>query len=447
MTTSGPALPVVVVAGLGPAGPDLVPPATLAAVAQIPHRYLRTARHPAAIVAGDCASFDDRYDAAATFDEVYDGIVSDLVTAARLHGRVCYLVPGSPWVLESTVGSLVDSGSVRVDVIPGTSFVELAWDRLGVDPFEKGVRLVDGHRFVTHAAAERGPLLVADCHNRRVLSDVKLAYAVHEPDRAVILHHLGLPDEVVAEVAWADLDRSVEADHLTSVWIPATGSELGRRAVELVELVKVLRERCPWDRAQTHRSLTRHLIEETYEVLEAIDALDAAPLDPVSAGSSAGEAELCEELGDLAFQVAIHSVIAAERGAFDLDDVLAGIHDKLVSRHPHVFAPTVDSAPAQDLAARWEAGKVAEKGRTSVMEGIPASLPALLFADKVRRKAASQGVAWGDLLDRAGIAAGSLERRLLDAVEAAAAGGADAEDLVRRAAHQAREAFDSTPGP
>ena len=150
-----------------------------------------------------------------------------------------------------------------------------------------------------------------------------------------------------------------------------------------------MRAECPWDREQTHASLTRHLLEETYEVLEAIDHLD------VDAGE--GFELLEEELGDLLFQVVFHSVLAAEEGQFTLADVARGIHDKLYERHPHVFDPSSDPTSIEQLSTDWERRKVTEKGRDSVMDGIPAALPALAYAAKVQKKAASQGVDWREL--------------------------------------------------
>ncbi len=147
------------------------------------------------------------------------------------------------------------------------------------------------------------------------------------------------------------------------------------------ELVRTLRERCPWDREQTHQTLTRHLVEETYETLDAI------------AGLPESYPHLEEELGDLLFQIVFHTTLAAEAGEFTLADVARGIHDKLVSRHPHVFG-SVEAHSTSAVVANWEQIKKAEKGRDSVMDGIPSSLPALLYAYKVGRKAAAVGFDW-----------------------------------------------------
>ena len=124
--------------------------------------------------------------------------------------------------------------------------------------------------------------------------------------------------------------------------------------------------RCPWDRSQSHGSLARHLLEETYEALDAIEAVAATEPDVAPEAMD----HLAEELGDLLFQVCFHAVLAAEEGRFTLADVARGVHDKLVARHPHVFGDVVADTP-EDVAAAWEARKLHEKGRSSVTEGIP----------------------------------------------------------------------------
>jgi tetrapyrrole methylase family protein/MazG family protein len=383
----------VVVVGLGPAGPDLVPEAALTALRAAAVVLLRTARHPAvAAVDVPFRSFDALYEQAADFDEVYAGIVEAVVTAATEAegGTVAYVVPGSPFVAERTVAMLRADARLEVTVVPGPSFLDLAWDRLGVDPLAAGVRLVDAATFATAAAGDAGPLLVGQVHSRALLSEVKLAVddaGGAPPAPVTVLHHLGLPDESVRTVAWDELDRVVEPDHLTAVWIPRLAAPVAAELVRLEELVRTLRARCPWDREQTHGSLARHLLEEAYEALDAMEALAAGEPDPAPAVVD----HLEEELGDLLFQVFFHAVLGAEAGRFTLADVARGVHDKLVGRHPHVFGDAVADTPEQ-VAARWEVLKKAEKGRASVTEGIPAALPALALAAKLQRKAESVGL-------------------------------------------------------
>jgi tetrapyrrole methylase family protein/MazG family protein len=401
--------PRVVVVGLGPGGPDLVTAGTLEALARCPHRLVRTTRHPAAAVAGDATSCDDLYEVAERIDEVYPAIVERVVSAAVEHGEVVYAVPGAPTVAEHSVELLVADDRVEVDVVPALSFLDLTWARLGIDPLAAGVRVVDGHRFAVDAAGERGPLLVCQCDTPEALSDIKLSVDEAPPEPVVVLQRLGLPDESIRTVEWFDLDRDVAPDHLTSLFVPRLAAPVAGEVQRFVELVRVLREQCPWDREQTHESLVPYLVEEAYEVVDAI-------------GSGSPD-HLEEELGDLLFQVVFHATIAAQEGWFTLADVARGVHDKLEARHPHVFGD-VQVDGVEELRVVWEQQKVAEKGRASVMDGIPASLPPLLRMDKVVRKAGSVDVALGPA------EAAELDRRAAELRDAEAALGAALDALV-----------------
>lgn len=429
----------VTVVGLGPGDASLVTAGTLEAIARVGTgartRFVRTERHPSAHLVAGATTFDHHYDAAETFDDVYARIVDDLVAAAAQvaaageTGGVLYAVPGSPRVLERTVDLLVADPRVDVEVLPAMSFLDLAWVRLGIDPLDDGVRLVDAHRFAERAAGERGPLLVAHVHNERVLSDVKLAFEGEAPERAVVLQRLGTVDERIFDVAWDELDRVVEADHLTSLFLPEGAPPVAAELVRFDDVVHRLRRDCPWDRQQTHRSLTRYLLEESYEVLEAIDHLE----DQGPAGYDALE----EELGDLLFQVFFHATLAAEEGAFNLADVAKRVSDKLIHRHPHVFAG-VEINTEEELVSTWEAMKREEKGRESVMDGIPEALPALLLALKVQKKAAAQDVDWRTLVQPDD---GEFALQLLDVVDRARQAGDDPEDVLRRATVRMRDRF------
>jgi len=417
-------LGTVVVVGLGPAGPDLLAPAALAAFAAVAPeaRWLRTARHPAAAAVEAAGTFDHRYESAATMDEVYDWIVADLLAGAARHGRVVYGVPGSPLVAERTVELLRERATaveVALEVVPALSFLDLAWARLGVDPVAAGVRLVDGHRFAIEAAGERGPLLVAQTDSTFTLSEVKLALEIGEGPVVTVLQRLGLAEERVVQVAWADLDREVDADHLTTLWIPRLAAPVGAEVQRLTATVRALRERCPWDREQTHQSLTRYAVEEAHEVVEAIDALGPDP------GDDEVDA-LCDELGDLLFQVVLHAVIAEQAGWFTLAEVAAGVDAKLVRRHPHVFAG-LEVADAEEVVRRWDAQKAIERPeRKGPLDGIPPGLPALQLAAKVLRRA-------GELGPEATATEAEAGDLLLEAVRRLAAGGVDLEAALRRA--------------
>ncbi len=386
--------PTVTVVGLGPGSPEQLPEASRRVLLGADRGFLRTGRHPSARGLGHLPTFDRLYEEGSDFDQLYRRIVEALVAAARAEAaagrRVVYGVPGSPLVAEATVAMLRADPRVRLEVVPALSFLDLAWAALGIDPVAAGVQLVDGTRCEVELAGRTGPFLVAQCWSRAVLSRLKLAAGsgTDEPGSAVLLHHLGLPDEQVLEVPWHELDRALEPDQLTSVFVAGTGAPVAAEMAQLDELVRTLRERCPWDREQTHASLTRHLVEETYEVLDAIDELDRAE-DPEPAARGAEHLE--EELGDLLFQVFFHARLAAEEGWFTVADVARAVHDKLVGRHPHVFGDAA-AATAGEVMANWEAIKAAEKGRTSVTDGVPSALPALQLAAELERKARSLGL-------------------------------------------------------
>ncbi|WP_220454100.1 MazG family protein [Nocardioides immobilis] len=195
---------------------------------------------------------------------------------------------------------------------------------------------------------------------------------------------------------------------------------------EFVAVMRRLRAECPWKQEQTHRSLARYLLEETYETLEAIDT-----------GDRTGDwAHLREELGDLLLQVVFHAVIAEQAGEFDLDDVARDITAKMRRRNPHVYGPDAGApADAASVTEAWEAIKAAEKGldkqdHRNATLGLPPGLPALLYADKVL-----------DRLDRVGrpvaplppAAGADLGDRLLALVAEARQAGVDPEQALRDA--------------
>ena len=400
--------PRIIVVGLGPGDPGLVTASTLARIEAVPRRWLRTARHPSSHLVPDAASFDVLYDALSTFDEVYSAIVGRLVAEAGEHGEVLYAVPGSPLVLERTVTLLREAEGVDLVVEPAVSFLDEVWRAIGVDPIEAGVRLIDGHRFAADAAGHGGALLVAHAHANWVLSDIKLS--VDDPDDdlpVTLLWHLGLPEERIVGATWGTMDRVLEADHLTSLFIPSMTVPVAADMARLHELARTLRRECPWDIEQTHASLVRYLLEETYEVIDALDRLD--PADPAT------DVHLIEELGDLLYQVEFHCAIAEQEGRFSLSDVARAVHDKLVARHPHVFADG-GAATASEVESTWETIKAAEKGRTGVFEGVVDAAPSLSLAAKVQQRAARAGFDWPD-------AAGPLDKVAEELGEVRAAGG------------------------
>jgi MazG family protein len=226
---------------------------------------------------------------------------------------------------------------------------------------------------------------------------------------------------------------------------PVPSSRHGERLLDLVRVMARLRGPggCPWDREQDYRSLARHLLEEAQEVLDAIDDGDPG--------------RLREELGDLLLQIVFHAQMAADEGAFDIDDVAEGIVAKLIRRHPHVFGD-VEVGSAAEVLVNWERIKAEEKGEHGLEEDIPASLPALARAAKVQRRAAGAGFEWRtreqaldavreelDELERA-TEAENVEEEIGDLLFAVAALGrrlgVDAESALRRTVRGFADRYD-----
>jgi len=384
--------PRVVIVGLGPGGEEYVTEQTRRAIAAVPHRFLRTSRHPTAAIVPDAIALDHLYESADTFAAVYEQIADTIVEAAVEHGVVLYAVPGSPLILERSVKHLRDDSRVECEILPAMSFLDLAYAALGIDPVEAGVKLVDGHRFATAAAGHLGPLLITHTHANWVLSDIKLAVddaGDHSNDDrpVIVLQRLGTPQQLITSTTWGAMDTDVQADHLTCLYVPELEVAVAEHYARFHALARTLREQCPWDIEQTHSTLVPYLLEETYEVLDAVNALDTD--DPST------DQALIEELGDLLYQIEFHATIAEQEGRFTIADVTQSIHDKLIRRHPHVFGE-VDVSSTAEVLSNWEAIKQTEKERTSVFDGVASSAPSLSYAAKVQKRAAKLGFDWPD---------------------------------------------------
>jgi MazG family protein len=197
----------------------------------------------------------------------------------------------------------------------------------------------------------------------------------------------------------------------------------GERLLDLLRVMQKLRgpDGCPWDREQTHRTLGRHLLEETHETLEAIDSGDMDGLR--------------DELGDVLLQVVFHAEIARLEGAWDVDDVAEGLVRKLIRRHPHVFGD-VEVESAAEVLVNWERIKTEEEGAArGVDDEIPAALPALARAAKVQRRAAGSGFDWRT----ADAALGSVRRELAELEAEVGPGEADATRAEETGATRAEE--------
>jgi tetrapyrrole methylase family protein/MazG family protein len=399
----------IIIAGLGPGDPGLITRAVWETIAQASHVYLRTRHHPTVphLPQGPTwHDFDAIYDAADDFEQVYATIAGQLLEAAAKGEDVLYAVPGDPLVGEATVTHLLNEANRRgleTRILHGVSFVEptlaaLASHIASADALE-GLQIVDA---LDVAAAYHPPInpdlpaLVAQVYNRRIASEVKLTLMNQYPDDQPVwlVHAAGTPEERVEAAPLFEMDRDSTLNHLTTLYLPPFSRLEGpQEAVTSFEgfqgTVAHLRapEGCAWDREQTHQSLRPHLLEETYEVLAALDANDPDLLR--------------EELGDLLFQVLIHSQIAAENGEFHMGHVIAHIDAKLKYRHPHVWGDVQADTPTQ-VKVNWERLKAEERankgeGDRSLLDGVPKTLPALAQAHAYDSRAARVGFDWPDV--------------------------------------------------
>jgi len=382
----------ITVIGLGPGPYSLL---TLEASHILEHSakvWVRTARHPTLQQLPEAVkweSLDYVYDRVESFETLYSELAAEVIAIARREGEMVYAVPGDPTIAEDSVRELwrlAEEQGIDVQVVPGVSFIEVGLEAARTT-MSGGLQLFDAQHVAS--ANPLVDLLVYQVEDPLVLSDVKLELMKRYPEDhpVALLKAAGVPGEQrVQRIPLHDLDRRVQVDHLTALFVPAATEESALGSFDaFVRVVAKLRspEGCPWDREQTHESLKPYVVEEAYEVVEAID--------------QGHPAALSDELGDLLLQVVLHAQVADEAGEFDISDVLKAIGAKMVRRHPHVFGEVCVSG-AREVLANWETIKKTEKEeRKTMFDGIPRHMPALQAAQEVQGRAARIGFDWKEI--------------------------------------------------
>jgi tetrapyrrole methylase family protein / MazG family protein len=358
------------------------------------HLYLRTKEHP---VVADLSkegitfqSFDEIYEKHDQFENVYEEIVTKLCSEANDKDLV-YAVPGHPLVAEKTVQLLLEKKSeYTVSVEGGQSFIDPLFTALEIDPIE-GFQFVDALTFKNAQLQLEQHIIICQVYDQMIASDVKLNLMEQLPDdyEVYIVTAAGSELEEIKKVKLFELDRGMELTNLTSVYVPPVKEErlLYHQFTTLRSVITALRGPggCPWDQEQTHKSLKKYLLEEAYELLEAIDNED--------------DEHMAEELGDVLLQIMLHSQIAEEEGMFTVNDVILGVTEKMIRRHPHVFGD-VTATSVDDVLSNWNEIKRMEKPHTeeeSLLDSVSKSLPGLLKAYKYQAKAATVGFDWKDV--------------------------------------------------
>jgi tetrapyrrole methylase family protein/MazG family protein len=383
----------IIIVGLGPGDPKYLTREAWEVLSNSEEVYLRTGEHPAAEFLAQHVhvhTFDVFYEEGRDFSATYDAIVKRVLQIASEASRVVYAVPGDPMVGEKTVSTLCERASeigAEVVIVSGVSFAEPCLALLGLDALD-GLCIVDALQFADEHHPPFPPdipALVAQLYSRLVASNVKLNLMSQYPDDhpVKLLHRVGTEASEVEVLPLYEVDRSDKIGSMTSLFIPplAIPSSLER----FQETIARLRapDGCPWDRKQTHKSLRAHLMQECYETLQAIDLGDLRALQ--------------EELGDLLLQIVLQTQIATEEGEFNMADVIAGINEKIIRRHPHVFGET-HVAGVEQVLQNWEALKADERHSQGVekgiMDGVPLGLPALAQANEMQMRAARVGFDW-----------------------------------------------------
>jgi tetrapyrrole methylase family protein/MazG family protein len=388
---------MIKIIGLGPGAPEVLTMGTIEALKKTNRVYLRTEKHPTVQYIESLGikfeTYDNAYERFETFDEVYNFIAEDLIHNHEKHGDLIYAVPGHPFVAEKSVRILVDhckDKSIDFEVLTAVSFVDVVMERLELDPIE-GLKIVDAFECKDHIFDKRIGTIITQVYDKYIASEVKLALSSYYKDdsKVYFVRAAGIKgQETIRPMALYEIDRQADIDYLTSIYIPKD-LDNNKDFYDLIDIMEKLRGQngCPWDKEQTHESLKRYLVEECYEVLEAIDEED--------------EEKIREELGDVLLQVVFHSVIGEKEGNFTINNVIEGICNKMIQRHPHVFGDTTAETSKQVLD-NWEDIKRQEQGISSLteeMKHIAKNLPALMRAEKVQSKAKKVGFDWDRVED------------------------------------------------
>ena len=381
--------------GLGPGAYEALTIGALKELKNNKNIYFRTEKHPTVDFLKDegikFESYDHAYEKYDSFDDVYKYIAEDLVTKIKDDEDLIYAVPGHPLVAEKSVINLIElckENNIQYEVLPAVSFVDAMMEALQVDPIE-GVKIIDAFDMKNQILDKRVGTIITQVYNNFIASEVKLRLLEgYEDDTEIIfVRAAGVEGlESIRKIPLYELDWQEDIDYLTSIYIP---KDLGNKKdfQDLLDIIETLRNPggCPWDREQTHESLKSALLEECYEVIDAIENED--------------EDALIEELGDVLLQVVFHASIGKEDGYFDIMDVIGGISNKMINRHPHVFGNEKANTSEQVLV-NWDEIKKEEKGiktLTEEMQNIAKSLPATTRAYKVQKKAKKVGFDWDDV--------------------------------------------------
>ena len=349
----------ITIVGLGNHSLDDLPLGLYKFLTQHTHLYTRTLDHPVVESLQSeglkFQSFDEVYEAHEDFEAVYENIVTQLIEAAHKED-VIYTVPGHPRVAETTTTKLElyakQHSDVEVKVLGGKSFIDDVFEAVKVDPND-GFALLDATNIHEDQINIRNHTLITQVYSHLVAGDLKVTLMERFNDEHEVYivsgaHHSG---SQLIQLPLYELDRDDSVfNNLTSVFVPKAQSEKDYYsdfyyAASIMDRLVDDETGCPWDKVQTHESLKRYLLEETFELFEAIDNED--------------DWHMIEELGDVLLQVLLHASIGKKEGYFDINEIIHSFSDKMIRRHPHIFGEA-DAQNMEDLENIWSTAKAKE---------------------------------------------------------------------------------------
>src|SRR5471030_2056374 len=341
---------MIKIVGLGPGAKEALTIGTICELESNKNIFLRTEKHPTVDYLKEKKiifnTYDNVYESIDSFDEVYLNIAKDLVKKHKDLGDLIYAVPGHPLVAEKSVFNLMDlceKNNIEYKILPAVSFIDAMIESLRIDTID-GLKVIDSFDIDNQILDKRIGTIITQVYSQLIASEVKLKLLEQYNDETEIyfVRAAGIKEqESIRKIPLFELDMQEDIDYLTSIYIP---KDLKNKKDfnDFLEIIEVLRgeDGCPWDREQTHKSLGKALIEESYEVIDAIDQED--------------DDSLIEELGDVLLQVIFHASIGKEDGYFDISDVIEGICNKMINRHPHVFKDSNDLSSSEEVLVKWD---------------------------------------------------------------------------------------------
>ncbi|MDD3840597.1 MAG: nucleoside triphosphate pyrophosphohydrolase [Clostridia bacterium] len=392
---------IINVIGLGPGNYEYITLGALNLIKKYSNIYARTEFNPCIdyikSLGIEIQSFDRIYEQSDSFEDVYSAITNSLIQSVEHEQDILYAVPGNPSANDLSVRFLIkkcDELNIELNILTGVSYVDAILNFVEWD-MDRPVKALDPGQLNSRHIDTSEQIIIGPIYDRFIASETKIALIdIYGYDFDVQLVDLSGDSPIKRSIKLEYIDRE-KGSHAAYIFVPCVKFKKLKsfNFDDLLDIMDILRgpKGCPWDREQTYKSLKKCTLEEVYEVFDAIDSGDAD--------------RICDELGDLLFQIVFYARIAKEHQHFDMNDVITAVSKKMIERHTHIFGSETAETPGQ-VVENWEKNKKKKKGQlsyTQVMQDIPRNFPALLRSYKVQQKASLVGFDWDkvdDALDK-----------------------------------------------